>query len=220
MPQPTPQKVLITWTFPDSSATGQVILDASLSEQHITTAEVTKHQVERGSDITDHIRPLPARLSLEAIVTNTPLGVPETQADGVTGSIQDTTTTVNGQRVTFRSFVFSGTFDRVRDVFGDIVDAIQGAALFSVTTTLKRYENLACTNFVPTRNADKGNALHFTIDFEEIRLVDTQVVAALPPRTQKQHRGAKTGKQLDPKTDAQKISVLSKVTTSIFGAFK
>jgi hypothetical protein len=47
--------------------------DAVISEEHASSAEATEHPVEEGIAITDHVKPNPARLSLQAVVTNTPL---------------------------------------------------------------------------------------------------------------------------------------------------
>lgn len=50
-------------------------LDASLSETHASDVDVTEHPVEQGANISDHARKLPHKLTLEGIVTNTPIGV-------------------------------------------------------------------------------------------------------------------------------------------------
>ncbi len=44
--------------------TGELTLDA----------EITKYPIEQGADLTDHIRPLPPSIALEAIVSDTPVG--------------------------------------------------------------------------------------------------------------------------------------------------
>jgi hypothetical protein len=50
-----------------------VEFDATLAETHQTSVDVTKHPVERGVSITDHVRPNEDRVMLECIVTNTPI---------------------------------------------------------------------------------------------------------------------------------------------------
>lgn len=212
---PAPEKLLLAWTLPTTSSglvdpfhvIGQCLLDAVVNEQHSKSATVTDHQVETGTNVTDHIRPLPDRLTIEGIITNTPMDVPVTQADGVTGSVQNVQATVNGYQVNYRALVFTGDLDRVRRAFGDLGDAIATGALFSITTTLAHYDNYACESFEATRNADKGNALHFTAGFKQIRFVNTVEVAALPGKAK--NRGAKIGRKLDEKKseDAPLISV-------------
>ena len=106
----------------------------------------------------------------------------------------------------------------MREAFGDIIDAIQGAALFDLVTTLTSYQNMACTSFSVPRDAQRGNALHFTMTFQVLRFVDTQTVAALPPRAKPaKHRGAKTGKQVDPKTEQEKQRSLLRSAVKALG---
>lgn len=47
--------------------------DATLSETHSSKSEKTSHPVEAGVAISDHVRPSEDRVTLEVIVTNTPL---------------------------------------------------------------------------------------------------------------------------------------------------
>lgn len=51
----------------------RISFDATLNENHEGTAEVTEHNVERGADLADHIRPNRPDLSLTVMITNTPI---------------------------------------------------------------------------------------------------------------------------------------------------
>lgn len=50
--------------------------DASQSESHDLTAEVTQRKVEEGADISDHIEVKPETLSITGVITATPLDAP------------------------------------------------------------------------------------------------------------------------------------------------
>lgn len=204
-----PQLVQLFYVMPDGT-NGTVALDASVSEQHGVQAQVTEHQVESGTNVTDYIRPMPRRLSITGLVTNTPIATPTTQNRGVTGQ----TSTFTGQDGTkWKALQFTGEFDRVRDVYGVLVDAALAGATFQVVTTLENYQSLAITNLVAPRDADHGNAVQFQIDFQEIRVVDSQTVQALPKSISKTHKGKQAGKQLDD-SDAKATkarSILSKL---------
>ena len=55
-------------------ANGQsLIIDCVLTEETIFTSEVTDYPVESGGNISDNIRPLPIKLSLEGIISTVPL---------------------------------------------------------------------------------------------------------------------------------------------------
>lgn len=74
---PDSRLVYFTW-ISDSDVQDQggafaLWLDCSVQEQHMAAAMVTQHNVERGIAVTDYIRPMPKRLSIEGIITNTPL---------------------------------------------------------------------------------------------------------------------------------------------------
>lgn len=206
-----PQKVLFTWRLPkafpfvlDSGATsdqtGELMLDASVNENHQQGAEVTKHRVEVGADVTDHVRPLPPKITIEGVVSNAPLGIPRTYNNGVSGGVRQVESVINGQRIAYSVFQFDSPIERVREVYGDLGIAIQGGAVFVITTTLATYETMVCTSFAAQRNAEKGNVLYFTAEFERIIFVQTRTVDALPSR---QHRGVKGAQQPPVKKEEQ-----------------
>lgn len=209
----SPQLVQFDFAYTDdqgNSVTGSTVLDASVSEQHTIGAEVTRHQVEKGSDTTDHIRALPQKVSIEGVVTNTPIAAP-LSASGITASFGAKDFTVGGQKFTAQVLQFSEQFDRVLEVYGDLVRAASFGALVTVTTTLHTYQNMAISNFGVPRNAGLGNALRFSIDFSEIRIVETTTVAALPSEKKKiKNGGDKPAKAVDSATEPKKASILDK----------
>lgn len=56
-----------------SGTTDAVLVDVCISEQHTLTNTLTDHPVENGSNITDHSRPEPRKVTLECVHSNTPL---------------------------------------------------------------------------------------------------------------------------------------------------
>jgi len=61
---------------------GGIWIDCSVRESHSLQGTCTKHNVEEGADVTDHVRVMPDSLQLEGIVTNTPLEQPYSQTGG------------------------------------------------------------------------------------------------------------------------------------------
>jgi hypothetical protein len=61
---------------------GGIWIDCSVRESHSLQGTCTKHNVEEGADVTDHVRVMPDSLQLEGIVTNTPLEQPYSQTAG------------------------------------------------------------------------------------------------------------------------------------------
>lgn len=70
----------LTWQVGDN--TYLLTLDAVTTERHTLTQNVTEHPVEQGASLVDHIRPLPVAISLEGVITNTPLYLPPDHTDG------------------------------------------------------------------------------------------------------------------------------------------
>lgn len=218
MSSPQPQRAVIAWTIPSQddfpATTGQLILDVCINEQHSITSEVTTHQVETGSDIADNIRPIPPDLQIEGMISNQPMQGITSYMFGITGSTQTIKRTIGGVSVSYSVFKFDSQVERVKAVFGDIIDAIQGAATFDITTTLASYADMACVSFSVPRNANLGNVLRFTASFKHIRFVETQTVQALPAKVTKQHRGAKTGKEASDAQATKARSVLKNLGVS------
>src|SRR5438045_8065381 len=67
----TTQLLMLQFTQGNQDKT--IIFDASLNEQYAISTQATDHQVERNSNVTDHIRPLPIRINIDAVATNTPI---------------------------------------------------------------------------------------------------------------------------------------------------
>lgn len=57
----------------DDDPSGYVGFDCTISESHVSEAEVTEHAVEDGSDVSDNMRLKPQMLEVVVFVTNTPV---------------------------------------------------------------------------------------------------------------------------------------------------
>ena len=79
------QRTLITWAD-DAGGEGAIEIDAVKTRGFESSAEVTEFPVERGAAITDHVRPLNGTLSLEGVISNTPMIIPTTQMQGITAA--------------------------------------------------------------------------------------------------------------------------------------
>lgn len=175
------------WTLNGQQTTVQ--FDASISEQHTGTAQVSQHQVETGPNITDHIRPMPMTLSLQAFVTNTPIN----------SGILSPTASPAGQ-ITNGVLQFSSSFNRVNDVYNALLDAQAGGALIAVTTSLSLYIDFAITSIGAPRDAEHGNAVQFSIELMQILTVSVTDVSAPAPLAQKK---SVSQKPTTPATDTQ-----------------
>lgn len=211
MSKPEVKPCIITFTIDDKTTT--IYLDASLDEKHGRSAEVTEHKSEKGIPVADNVNPKPQRLTLEGFITNTPLALPRSQADGVTGSVQ-----TNPQSEA-RVFTYDSPFDRVATVHDLISQAMGAPAIWGITTTLQSYDSMACESYDVPRNVELGQVLRFTASFKKIRTVEANTVAALPAKTKPKNKGAKTGKEAEGEQKKQIQSIGNKAVGALgFGS--
>lgn len=71
---------LLSWQGEDT--TYYIRVDATVQAAHMYVNTVTDHPVERGANITDHVRPDPVRLNLVGVVSNAPISLPTDNANG------------------------------------------------------------------------------------------------------------------------------------------
>lgn len=145
---------------------GLVTIDAAVTVTHKKANEITKHPVEEGTDISDHIRHTPDSITVEGAVTNDPI--------------------VLLASLRAKSPVDSGFLDanpdRAKQADEEFVRAMNDGDIMTVVTSLRTYENMVITEYTVTRDKGTGNILSFTIALEEIVIVNTEQVAAPTPK--------------------------------------
>lgn len=121
--------------------TGGVEFDAVLSESHGGTNEITKHPVETGADITDHIRRQPETLALTGVISNTPL-----------------------------VFLASLTEkpDRAERGYQALKKIKDDGTLVRVLTTLREYDNMVIQSMTVNRDVQTGNIVKADLQLVEI----------------------------------------------------
>jgi hypothetical protein len=122
------------------------IIDVAVREDHSFDNEVTEHPVEVGSDIVDHVRAKPIMLTLEGIVSDTPIG-------GVADLRSETTLPS-------------------REAFERLL-AIRNARLpVTISTSLRVYTDMVLEALSTPREAKTGDALVFTARFRQVRIIE------------------------------------------------
>ena len=130
----------------DSPVIGKITLDASVSEVHSAKATATRHPVETGSEITDHVLVAPLTVKIDGVVTNYPLE-------------------------TLASVTYAG-----RDLAGEAYDSLLykllDGQLCTIVTTLTTYDDMVLEMLEVPRDAKRGNALHFSAQAVQIKTVE------------------------------------------------
>ncbi len=73
---------------------------------------------------------------------------------------------------------------------------------------------MAIVNLAVPRNAQEGNQLHFTIDMQEVRIVQTTTVSSAPSSIVAKSQGKKTSRTLDETKDGPQRRMLKQIFTA------
>ncbi len=192
--------VRLTWTSGDREL--EAVFDAVVTETHSRSAQVTSHPVEQGSDVADHVYIDPLRLTLEAVVTNTPLATPVTQARNSQGEVRRVD---NAKANALR---FDKDMLRPRDVYEALRKAYNDKSSFDVDTAIEIYRSMVITSLSVPRDAGSGaqtsngvrvDRLSFSIEMQQIRVASSKTGDVRRPKAgapkKKDNKGDKGKKE-------------------------
>lgn len=165
-------RTLITWAD-DAGGEGAIEIDAVKTRGFESAAEVTEFPVERGAAITDHVRPLNGTLSLEGVISNTPMIVPTTQMQGITAAPGSVALPGGDGKARATMLQWSGAFDRRKTCDALFLALIEAGTVVTVTTSLRITESLAITRYKVDETADTGQALALVLEFKRLRIATT-----------------------------------------------
>lgn len=163
---------LLEWTDA-AGATGALEIDATKTRGWELTAETTEFPVEQGSAITDHVRPMNGTVTLEGIISNTPLVMPSTQMQGVTASPASVVLRGGDGQARATMVQWSDVFDRVKTCDGILAGLVSSATPITLTTPLRTLAGLAITRYRVDESVDVGQALALVLDFKVLRIATT-----------------------------------------------
>lgn len=120
-------------------------IDATISENHQFTTELTKHEVEEGFDITDNARKMPRILSISGVITDTPntLG-----SNKILNSILEKPS---------------------QNAFDFLLNIYETSVLCYISTSVFEYTQYIMTDFSYRKSRDENGGLFFDLTFEEVR---------------------------------------------------
>ena len=135
------------------------LIDAFLTETHKRSADVTSYPVESGGQVTDNIRIKPVQVTVEGIVSDTPLG--------------NALTTRNTAQAPSDESATGATLDFLPS--DEALAVLEGIfltrELVTLVTGLKSYDNMVLFDLEIPRDAETGHALRFTAQFQQVVLV-------------------------------------------------
>lgn len=295
-------------SFKDAAGIDKIIsVDASIEETHVSSALVTDHAVEEGSNITDNVRPENDQITIEMMISNTPVSAPGSHSNGARHALTPASLYVSGTKpklqrradgnpsmpaqpsppvrdkgnpITVRpaippqslgstlapfgaaaglaggktgatiglgllaansvrtpgvapifqaqplhpkigqatlptpqpvqpvdvsgdviTYSFSEVFDRVKEVYNELLRIVKGGIEVKISTSLREYDHMVLYGMRTPRNVDLGNVLRVTVDAKQIRVVTTKTVQVTNPVETRAkvpvNRGNQTTKEAD-----------------------
>lgn len=216
--------VTFMWSTQDSAFNAAGDLDTqeaehileldTVGEQHSADAQVTERPIEGAASISDHKRPGLLRLSLECLVSNTPIGAP--LASGYGSPIIDTRTQETDAGVVTG---FTDAFDTVGEVLATLERLRSEPTLLVVDTDRRTYESMTVVSVNDNRQPGQGSGFaSVSIELVEVRVVETARIDSPEPRESRASRrrddGAQDGSD-NAATDRQLQSALAQATDAI-----
>lgn len=167
------------------NSTISIDLDVTQDEAHEWTNDVTLYPVEEGSQISDHIRPMPDKVTITGWITDAPIN--DTEIEQYNQASDDGSAELPS---------------RVFTTFGLLHDLRDSRELITLYTRHKVYTNMALQSCNIPRNGAMGEALNFTLTFVNVRIVSTQTVDVPAGISKKLDK--KTGAAVQKKTQPTK----------------
>jgi hypothetical protein len=193
---------MTAFILPDDDSSRIITFDVIESESHETVAEVTDHPVEVGLNISDHIRPLPDRLSLTGYTTNQPIFPNPITQRGEVSTIKFTPATYTipveptpgalyragiqalgslfgPADASVQVLTFAEPFNAIWETYEVLRELQANGVLLRIITPIRFYESMVIERVLAPRGAgDAGVA--FGLDVRRLRIVESGKVEAPP----------------------------------------
>jgi hypothetical protein len=200
---------MAAWIYPEDGSNRIITFDVIEAETHETVSEITSHPVESGVEITDHVRPLPDRLSLVGYVTNQPiyvnpftqrgelinfpLQIPEyfpspeallTSPGGAlrfgAGALGDAIGDLLGfEPPSAQLLAFSEPFNAIVETYETLLELQKSGILSQIVTPIRFYDDMIIERVSAPRIVG-DSGVSFQIDVRQLRVVESGQVAAPP----------------------------------------
>lgn len=127
------------------------------SERHQWPISITRHPVEKGAKISDHIQPQPRRVTINGVTSDTSLNLFD-----------------------FATRQFSET-SKTESLIKFLRELRDKKKLVTISTKHQTYKNMAITQITFNREAGRGDRLPYTVVAEEVTLVKSAETALTSP---------------------------------------
>jgi hypothetical protein len=166
---------MIEFVFEDGDSLTVLRADASPEQRHGFTSTVTAHEVERGVDVTDHVKPERRPFTAECVFGGT------SARDGASDP------------------------DRARDAWATLLDARDRALLTIITTPLETLEDMVLVDAQTTRTNKDGSWIRVELTFASMRMVASELVDDPIPARARDRAQTDLGTQATQPTELRSV---------------
>lgn len=164
-------------SFPSVILINDIPIDVATMESHSFPSEVTQFPVESGARISDNIRPKPIKITIECLVSNSPLGEIQKLRNAHTKKLSATSS------------------NYARAVYDELVSIYTNRKPVEITTSVDVFQNMVMTELGVPRTSGEPNGLKFTCEFEQVT-----VIASVRGTVRVSNPICGTGRNLGPKS--------------------
>lgn len=225
---------------PNGTGAPSIYFDIVESETHTNASELTAHPVEKGVDISDHVKHDPIEYSMVGWITNAPIE-PQTNYGGdllattlalipkppptnpITVFFTDLSQAIHdaifGPKppLVITSLIFPGPFDKINDTHVALTALERSGGTMTVVTSTVKYKNMVLQKVVYEKTAAGEGT--FNLDFKQARIVTTSTVTAPAPAEPRGVPSTAKGSQATKPTDpGSSKSLATKVLDGALGA--
>lgn len=185
-----------------ASDDSQIAFDCMVTERHGGKLVVTEHPVEVGAAVADHARKEPDELSLQGIISDTPilLNLAEDRQPSVSGGSPE---------------------NRAQDAFEEFQRLQDTVALLTVTTETRDYENMVITSLSTVKDKTRRHILDINLSLREFRRASVETVDAPEPvepaHKGKRKQGRKQTKAAQPEVETKQGSLFEQIANALGG---
>lgn len=215
------KKVTIQYESP--SGTKELLkLDATISEGHKMASNVTKHEIEDGSYIGDHVIKEPRSLVIDGVISDDPINLFQAAVGNISGVVGSL---VSGRAGAIATGVISKiTSNLISQSPKPSLDAYKAFELIwendipvIIITGLKTYTNMVMILHDVPRNVRNTKGLEFTATFAMVNVANSEVVnvplsalasSAVPSSAEKVKQGKKGLNDVNSKVSERGSSFL------------
>jgi hypothetical protein len=198
--------------FNTQSKIGDLFIDGTHLETIEYSSEITKHPVEGGSSVSDHIYINPLQIRMTGSIT-------ESSVD-IIGTVKDIASLLQGNILNNIIDKFAGVGTKSAIAYQLLKDLHTSKAMVSVVNYLDSFDNMVIETLTFPRDNTTGNRLFFEITLKQITLATVSTVSiSKNPRNVRDMLSGKleTGRQQSKVPTNLESSKTTSALKTIFG---